>query len=131
MSFSGRLNRIVATDSPTEYWTNSVAGGVMGYSYQHRVAGEPYDVNMTSNFGSTGKGAGMRITWRGIVLILIAVILIVFGVQNLNSAQINFLGMQFDIPVWLLVPGTFILGMFLGGAVRGTARKLRKPKAID
>jgi len=88
-------------------------------------------VVMTANFGSSGKSSGMRVTWRGVVLILIAVMLIVFGVQNLNSAQINFLGMQFDIPVWLLVSGTFILGMFLGGAVRGTARKLRKPKALD
>jgi uncharacterized integral membrane protein len=88
-------------------------------------------VSMTDNFGRSGKSPGMRITWRGVVLILIAVALVVFGVQNLNSAQVSFLGMEFDVPVWLLVSGTFILGMFLGGAVRGTARKLRKPKIAD
>ena len=71
---------------------------------------------------------GMRITWRGIVLVVIAVLLLVFAVQNLQSAPIKFLGMEIDVPVWLLVSGTFILGMVLGGVVRGTARKLRKPR---
>jgi uncharacterized integral membrane protein len=77
--------------------------------------------------GSSSKG-GMRITWRGIVIIVILVLLLVFGVQNLQSTSINFVGMQIDVPVWALVLGTFILGMLLGGVVRGAARKLRKPK---
>lgn len=71
--------------------------------------------------------SGMRITWRGIVLVLIVVALLVFAVQNLQSSEVRFLGLQFDVPVWLLVSATFILGMLLGGVVRGTARKLRKP----
>jgi uncharacterized integral membrane protein len=83
---------------------------------------------MSNNFGRSGKGDGIRVTWRGVVLILIAAALVVFGVQNLNSAQVSFLGMDFDVPVWLLVSGSFLLGMFLGGAVRKTARKLRKPE---
>jgi uncharacterized integral membrane protein len=77
--------------------------------------------------GSSSTG-GMRITWRGIVIIVILVLLLVFGVQNLQSTSINFVGMQIDVPVWVLVLGTFILGMLLGGVVRGAARKLRKPK---
>ena len=70
---------------------------------------------------------GMRITWRGVVLVVIAVALLVFAVQNLQSASVKFLGIDFIVPVWLLVSVTFILGMVLGGVVRGTARKLRKP----
>ncbi len=70
----------------------------------------------------------MRVTWRGIVLILIAVVLVVFAVQNLNTAQVSFLGMNFNIFVWVIVTVSFLLGMFLGGVVRGTARKLHKPK---
>jgi hypothetical protein len=39
---------------------------------------------MADNFGRDGKGSGIRVTWRGVVLILIAVALVVFGLQNLN-----------------------------------------------
>jgi len=70
---------------------------------------------------------GVQITWRGVVLVLVAVALLVFAVQNLQSAPVQFLGVEFSLPVWLLVSATFILGMLLGGVVRGTARKLRKP----
>lgn len=83
---------------------------------------------MSNNFGRSVGKDGMRITWRGIVLILIGVLLVVFGVQNFQSADVSFLGMQFSVPVWLLVSGSFILGMLLGGVVKGTARKLRKPR---
>ncbi len=84
---------------------------------------------MSNTFGQAEQKRGMRVTWRGIVLILIAVVLVVFAVQNLNTAQVSFLGMNFDIFVWVIVTVSFLLGMFLGGIVRGTARKLRKPKS--
>lgn len=83
---------------------------------------------MTNAFGQSGQKKGMRITWRGIVLVIIGFLLALFAVQNLNTAQVSFLGMDFDIFVWVIVTVSFLLGMVLGGAVRGTARKLRKPK---
>jgi uncharacterized integral membrane protein len=83
---------------------------------------------MTNAFGNPAPKKGMRITWRGIVLITIGFLLALFAVQNLNTAQVSFLGMEFDIFVWVIVTVSFLLGMLLGGAVRGTARKLRKPK---
>ncbi len=83
---------------------------------------------MSDAFGHSVQKKGMRITWRGIVLIVIAFFLAVFAVQNLNTARVSFLGMDFDIYVWIIVTASFVLGMLLGGAVRGTARKLRKPK---
>jgi len=83
---------------------------------------------MTNTFGNPAPKKGMRITWRGIVLIIIGFLLALFAVQNLNTAQVSFLGMDFEIFVWVIVTVSFLLGMLLGGAVRGTARKLRKPK---
>ena len=71
---------------------------------------------------------GLTITWRGIVLIVVVVILLVFAVQNLQTAPVNFLGAQIDVWVWLLVTASFLLGMLLGGVVKAGARKLRKPK---
>lgn len=73
---------------------------------------------------------GMTITWRGVVLIVIAVALLVFAVQNLQTAPVNFLGAQVDVWVWLLVTASFLLGMLLGGVVKAGARKLRRPKQI-
>lgn len=86
------------------------------------------EVLMADNFGKSAKKPGTKVTWRGVILVLIAMVLVVFAVQNLNSAEVTFFGLDFSIPVWLLVLGSFLLGMFLGGAVKGTARKLRKPK---
>jgi uncharacterized integral membrane protein len=83
---------------------------------------------MSNAFGQSAQKKGMRITWRGIVLVIIGFLLVLFAVQNLNTAQVSFLGMDFDIFVWVIVTVSFLLGMVLGGVVRGTARKLRKPK---
>jgi uncharacterized integral membrane protein len=83
---------------------------------------------MPSEFGQSAQKKGMRITWRGVVLVIIGFLLALFAVQNLNTAQVSFLGRDFDIFVWVIVTVSFLLGMVLGGAVRGTARKLRKPK---
>ena len=82
---------------------------------------------MTNTFGHSEQKKGMRITWRGIVLIIIGFLLALFAVQNLDTAQVSFLGMNFEIFVWVIVTVSFLLGMVLGGVVRGTARKLRKP----
>jgi uncharacterized integral membrane protein len=71
---------------------------------------------------------GITVTWRGIVLILAAVALLVFAVQNLQTAPVNFLGATVDVWVWLVVVSSFLLGMLLGGVVKAGARKLRKPK---
>lgn len=71
---------------------------------------------------------GVTVTWRGVVLIIVGVLLLVFAVQNLQTATVNFLGGQIDVWVWLIVVVTFILGMVLGGVVKAGARKLRKPQ---
>lgn len=88
---------------------------------------------MTQEPGALAKKPdkkGLTLTWRGIVLILVAVLLLVFAVQNLQTASINFLGATVDVWVWLIVVVTFLLGMLLGGVVKAGARKLRKPKAV-
>ncbi len=72
---------------------------------------------------------GLRISWRGATLIVVFFILALFAVQNFQTTQVNLFGMQLNLPVWLLVTVVFVLGVFLGGAVRGVTRKLRKPKS--
>jgi uncharacterized integral membrane protein len=83
---------------------------------------------VSNTFGQSAQKKGLRITWRGIVLVILGFLLALFAVQNFNTAEVTFLGMDFDIYVWVIVVVSFLLGMVLGGLVRGTARKLRKPK---
>lgn len=85
---------------------------------------------MSQEPGALGKRPpkkGVTITWRGIVLLVIGIVLLVFAVQNLQTAPVNFLGAQMQVWVWLLVIGSFLMGMLLGGMVKAGARKLRKP----
>lgn len=85
---------------------------------------------MADNPGQVAKRPekkGVTITWRGIVLIVVGVILLVFAVQNLQTAPVKFLGAEIDVWVWLLVVASFLLGMLLGGVVKAGARKLRRP----
>lgn len=89
---------------------------------------------MSQEPGSLGRRPtkkGVTITWRGVVLIVIGVLLLVFAVQNLQTTPVNFLGAQMQVWVWLLVIGSFLLGMLLGGMVRAGARKLRKPRQVQ
>jgi uncharacterized integral membrane protein len=71
---------------------------------------------------------GITVTWRGVVLIIVVVLLLVFAVQNLQTATVNFLGGQIEVWMWLIVVVAFLLGMALGGVVKAGARKLRKPE---
>ncbi len=80
---------------------------------------------MSDTFGKSESKRGMRLTWRGVVIIVIAVVLLVFAVQNLEPAQVKFLGMDFDIYVWLIVPHQsflfilcFVVGRFVSGHLR-------------
>ena len=70
---------------------------------------------------STGRKFNLRIA-IGIVVLALGVILIA---QNTEKVTINFLNFDITTWLWLLLTVMFILGMLLGGAVRGGIRKLR------
>ena len=70
---------------------------------------------------STGRKFNLRIA-IGVVVLILGVILIA---QNTEKVTINFLNFDITTWLWLLLTVMFILGMLLGGAVRGGIRKLR------
>ncbi len=74
-----------------------------------------------------GKAAteNKRISARGIIAIIILVIAVVFMAQNTTDVTIRVLGYSYDVWLWALMLVVFLLGMFLGGAVRSGVRKLR------
>ncbi|CAB4931181.1 MAG: DUF1049 domain-containing protein [Actinobacteria bacterium] len=74
-----------------------------------------------------GKAAteGKRISARGVIAIIILIIAVVFMAQNTTDVTIKVIGYSFEVWLWALILVVFLLGMFLGGAVRAGVRKLR------
>jgi len=70
---------------------------------------------------STGRKFNLRIA-IGVVVLVLGLILIL---QNTEQVTINFLSFDITTWLWLLLAVMFILGMLLGGAVRGGIRRLR------
>ena len=77
-----------------------------------------------------GKSGG--ITARGIIAVVVIAAMALFIFQNTQSVPFNFLFIDFQIPVWLLISISFVLGMVLDNVVMGLIRKALgrdKPKA--
>lgn len=77
---------------------------------------------MTEESSTRGSGIG---TGRLIVIVIVAVAaaFLIFG--NLGTTSVWLWGFTVDLPLFIVLIVTFILGMFLGGAVRSGVRKLR------
>lgn len=57
-------------------------------------------------------------------IILLAFLLVVFSVQNFREVTVGLFGMSATVPLSLLVLLVFILGMYMGGAIRSFIRTL-------
>jgi lipopolysaccharide assembly protein A len=56
----------------------------------------------------------MRYVYIGLIVALTALV-VLFKVQNLETATVSLLSMSVTLPVSLLVIGVYVLGMFTGG----------------
>lgn len=56
----------------------------------------------------------MRYLYIGLIVVLTAAVLL-FKIQNLETATVSLLSMSVTLPVSLLVIGVYVLGMFTGG----------------
>jgi uncharacterized integral membrane protein len=64
-----------------------------------------------------------RGTGRLVILAVIAVLLIIFILQNTVSVRLNFLFIDFSMPAWLLVVLTLFIGVIAGLLIGAYARK--------
>lgn len=46
--------------------------------------------------------------------VILAIIVIIFSIQNLTSVDVSFLVWSMSVPKVLLILGTYVLGMFSG-----------------
>lgn len=68
------------------------------------------------------------IPWGAILLLIWAVVLIIFSVQNAERATVDFLGWSFDMPVALLVMVTALATLVLTGLGFAFYRRKRRKR---
>ena len=56
------------------------------------------------------------------VLVLFAALIIIFALQNLQAADVSFLGMSFHTRLATLIAGIYVLGAVTGGGVFALVR---------
>lgn len=75
--------------------------------------------------GGGGSGISPRIVVGGVI----AVLLLIFVIQNRDSTQLDFLVFSFSAPLWLILVIMVVLGMLLKDVVVGAVRKARGKSA--
>jgi len=67
----------------------------------------------------------MRYVYIGILVIL-ALIVLVFSVQNAQTVTVSFLKWNARLPLFLVILGVYLLGMASGGSVAAAVRRTVK-----
>ena len=74
----------------------------------------------------------MRYVYMVLIVVLAAIVML-FKIQNMESVSVSLLSMNFTLPVSMLVLLIYVLGMFTGGfmvqLVRSWIRGARAPRA--
>jgi uncharacterized integral membrane protein len=67
----------------------------------------------------------MRRIYLGILLLL-ALAMLIFAVQNLGNVAVDFLWLSTTTPLAILVAASYVLGMVTGGSLRALIRRSRR-----
>ncbi|MFT4661128.1 MAG: putative membrane protein [Patiriisocius sp.] len=66
---------------------------------------------------------------KTIIAIVLAILLVIFSLQNTETVVVEFLSWEFSLPQVLLIIGTFSLGVIVGILV--SLRKRKKKAAVE
>ncbi len=70
-----------------------------------------------------------------IVLSVVAVLIAVFALQNLQTTTVSLFNWKLTLPISIMVIGIYFLGMASGSAllafIRGTWRRVKKPAVLE
>ena len=72
--------------------------------------------------------SGRRTPWRTIIAAILAVLALIFVVQNLTSTHMKFLWGTFKSPLWLMLIITLAAGIVIGLLVGHRLGERAKPK---
>jgi lipopolysaccharide assembly protein A len=75
-----------------------------------------------SSAARSATGAAMRWVYLIIVIVFVAA-LVIFGIQNLQTATMSFLGFSVSAPLVVLAVIVYVLGAITGGSLYALLRK--------
>jgi len=73
----------------------------------------------------------MRLVYVGLIVVFTAIVLL-FKIQNLESATVTLFSMSMTLPVSLLIVGVYVLGMLTGSFLVSLLRSwIRGARGVD
>lgn len=90
------------------------------------------DLPSKKELESTGDNHGFRLNGRGLVGGVLAIVLVVFILSNRQDVPVQFLFMEFTLPLWVTLAVTALLGFAVGTlAVFVRRRQRRKARRAE
>ncbi len=80
------------------------------------AATAPRDPGFATRRTVVNRGESMKYVYIALIVVFTAIVLL-FKVQNFNTATISLFNMSLTLPMWLLAAGIYVLGMFTGAAL--------------
>jgi len=57
-------------------------------------------------------------------IVVIVALVAIFGFQNLQTVEVTYFNMSFELPVFLMAVGFYVLGMLTGSVVAAMMRRI-------
>jgi uncharacterized integral membrane protein len=87
------------------------------------------DLPSKKQLESTGENHGFRLNTKQFVGILIAIVLVIFIVSNRERQTVDFLFVEFTVPLWLILTVTALLGAAVGALALSRRQKRQARRA--
>ncbi len=86
------------------------------------------DIPSKKDLESTGENHGFRLNPKQFISILLALVLLLFIVQNTNDVQVKFLTVTFETSQWIVLTATALLGAAVGAGAFARRQKRRSKR---
>ncbi len=87
------------------------------------------DLPSKKDLESSGDNYGFRLNVKQFISIVLALLLVLFIVQNTNDVQVKFLTVTFETSQWLVLAVTALLGAVAGAGVFARRQKRKADRS--
>jgi uncharacterized integral membrane protein len=75
--------------------------------------------------------AGVEIPWRVTLFLLLAILVVVFAVQNTQSVELRFFGWSWELPLVIIILGTVVVSVLLDEVLGGIIKRRRRLRRLE
>ena len=86
------------------------------------------DIPSKKDLESAGENHGFRLNPKQFISILLALVLLLFIVQNTDDVQVKFLTVTFETSQWIVLTVTALLGAAVGAGAFARRQKRRSKR---